>query len=508
MKQLRLILFVTILLICVPLVQGGFLSGLVVIPLDNIFTRTITADAITSNWVTFSHPLLNDNDAAIVFATPLYQVPGTTVFNEFNQPFGVWYNAGRWTVYNQGSAISMSPFVDASFMLQVQGLSPNVFRHTTSAGNVSADATYLNHPLTNSAPSAMVFVTPTYFSGATTYNNQNIGVFYDTTGARWGIYNQSGAAMPVGTGFNVQVLSADSYTYLHTVNSGNRRAGTQDHITNLNHFALNNNPRARFTVTQRYNPTGTVRNTNAIGTWYDASAGVWTIFNQDSDQLPLNALFNINILEDDGDPIIQGLQNGSFEVESGIDNSSFVPQGWFASNTAQGRRVCNAYGAAINVAYSGDCALQMTGAPSVSATFAQTYRPPVNRRTVSLGAIVSGTNQTGGATIFARVFLADGTRGLVRLSSTDLNAGTYAWKYVSGERTFTSDVVRVRVSIVTQDPTGTFRVDNVRLMAIGLLRSEPAAPLIPMPDSLPVPGMLAIPPLDDAPAVNRAPGEG
>lgn len=503
MKHLRLLLFLAILTVCVPLVHGG-VSGLYIIPMDNVFTRVVTADAVTNNWVTFSQPLLDNNDAAIVFATPLYQVPGTTTFLEYDRPYGVWYDgsAGRWTVYNQGAGISMSPYVNAAFMLQVQGLGPNVFRHTTTAGNISSDATYLNHPLSNGNPNALVFVTPTFITGGMTYNNHHIGVFYDTGDAQWGIYNQSSAAMPVGTAFNVQVLSSDSYTYLHTVNSGNRRAGTSDHITNLNHFALNNNPRARFTVTQRYNPTGAVRNNNPIGIWYDASAGIWAIYNQDGDQMPLNALFNINILENDADPIIQSLQNGSFEVESGIDNSSFVPQGWFASNTAQGRRVCNTN------AYAGDCALQMTGAPGVSATFAQTYRPPVNRRTVALGALVSGVSQTGGATIFARVFLADGTRGLVRLSSTELNAGTYGWKHVYGERTFTSDVVRVRVSIVTQDPTGTFRVDNVRLMAIGLLRSEPAAPLIPMPGSLPMPGLLTIPDvLEEAPASNRAPGE-
>jgi hypothetical protein len=142
--------------------------------------------------------------------------------------------------------------------------------------------------------------------------------------------------------------------------------------------------------------------------------------------------------------------------------------------------LCNLYGISPDVAFGGDCALVMVGAPSTSATFAQTLRPPGGTNTIAMSALVRGVNQTGGGTIFARVFLTNGTRGILRLSSTDINAGTYAWRYLTATRTFPSTIQRVRISIVTQEPTGTLYVDNVRLSAYNSsIRQE--APLIPMP---------------------------
>jgi hypothetical protein len=48
-------------------------------------------------------------------------------------------------------------------------------------------------------------------------------------------------------------------------------------------------------VTQNWNPGGGggVYNNHAVGVWYDALAGEWTIYNEDLSALPLGASFNV-----------------------------------------------------------------------------------------------------------------------------------------------------------------------------------------------------------------------
>ncbi|MCU0499698.1 MAG: hypothetical protein MUF87_20295 [Anaerolineae bacterium] len=477
MKKLRIFLFLTILATASMLVQGG--GGSSAIPKDNMFAWTSLSGNVTANYTTVDHLLTNANDQARLFVTPSYGVGGTSnpaIY--YNRGHGVWYNniTSRWTIFNQDS-IAMSSAINAAFHVEVRSPSANTFNHVSTASNISAAVTYIDHPLTNNTPSALVFITPTLTANGITYNytNKALGVFYSNSQNKWAIFFQDQSAMATDLAFNVYVLNAGGSTYIH-------EATTASYITTLNHPMLNNNPFARMTVTQNYTPNG-VYNDHQIGVWYNSGSGRWTVFNQDISPMTIGAAFNINILEDNTEVVRQDLLNGSFEVESGVDNSFSVPQGWFASNTSLGYRFCNLYGVFLNASYAGDCTLVMVGAPSNSATFAQTYRPPVgsNRTAVEMSAMVRGIGQASGATIFARVFFTNGGRGILRLSSTDINAGTYAWKYIYAQRDFGQAIQRVRISIVTQDPTGTLYVDNVRLETYNPTLRGDEAPLIPMP---------------------------
>lgn len=476
MSKIRMLLFAVILAAASMLVQGG--GGSSAIPKDNMFGWRALNGNVTANYTTLDHPLSNGNDQARLFVTPSYGLGGvssTPIY--YDRGHGVWYNSttSRWTIFNQDSS-AMSGALNAAFHVEVRSPSANTFNHVSATGNISASVTYIDHPLTNNAPNALVFITPTLTANGQTYSytNKALGVFYSNSQNKWSVFFQDNSAMVSNLAFNVYVLNGSASTYTHV-------ATAASYITTLNHPLLNNNPLARMTVTQNYSPNS-VYNDHPIGVWYNSGSGRWTVFNQDIVAMTVGAAFNINILEDNSEIVRQDLINGSFEVESGVDNNFAVPQGWFASNTTLGYRYCNLYGIFLNVSYAGDCALVMVGAPSASATFAQTYRPSIgsNHTAVEMSAMVRGISQASGATIFARVFFTDGGRGILRLSSTEINSGTYGWKYIYAQRDFVQPILRVRISIVTQDPTGTLYVDNVRLETYNpSLRS--ADDLIPMP---------------------------
>ncbi len=478
MNKLRPLLIVLVISLVTMLTQSGaFVTNTG--SKDNLFVWVSSASNSTANYTRVSHPLVNNNDASLLFVTPSYGVGGTSATPiYYNRGAGVYYNnsTGIWEIFNEDSSL-MSNSLNAAFHVVAKSPGPSTFTHVSAAANISAAVTYINHPLTNNNSNARLFITHTLNGPGgtlyTNYTNKVLGVFYSNSENKWAIFFQDQSAMQPDLAFNVYVAFSGSTTFTHT------SAGNEGHITTLNHIALNNNPWARIMVTQNYSLSN-VYNNHHIGVWYDFSIGRWTIFNQDLTIMSTGAGFNINIVDDANDVVSQDLVNGSFEVESGVDNTSSIPQGWFSSNPAQGERLCNLYGISPDVAFGGDCALVMVGAPSTSATFAQTLRPPGGTNTIAMSALVRGVNQTGGGTIFARVFLTNGTRGILRLSSTDINAGTYAWRYLTATRTFPSTIQRVRISIVTQEPTGTLYVDNVRLSAYNSsIRQE--APLIPMP---------------------------
>jgi hypothetical protein len=85
----------------------------------------------------------------------------------------------------------------------------SAFIHSATSENILENSTYLDNPLTNDKPNALLYVTPTWNPGGrgSTYNDHPIGVWYDTKRQRWAIYNQDKASMPNGAAFNVAVLA-------------------------------------------------------------------------------------------------------------------------------------------------------------------------------------------------------------------------------------------------------------------------------------------------------------
>lgn len=91
--------------------------------------------------------------------------------------------------------------------LAVSGAVRPAFVHTATAGNTSGHATTIDHPLLNGTANAIVVVTHAYVTGATIADTHVTSVWYDTALARWRIYHDDNAAMPVGIRFNVIVFN-------------------------------------------------------------------------------------------------------------------------------------------------------------------------------------------------------------------------------------------------------------------------------------------------------------
>jgi len=162
--------------------------------------------------------------------------------------------------------------------------------HTATAANISGNMTYIDSPYTNGQPNQMLMVTQDW-SGVGVYNNRNIGVWYSSLRAKWAIFNQNLAAMPVNATFFVYVSAPYSGAFTHIAGAGN----ISGNWTTINNAATNLHPEMKLFVTPKYNPNNIYEN-HPIGVWYNPLSGKWTIFNQDLAAMPSGAAFNVFVL--------------------------------------------------------------------------------------------------------------------------------------------------------------------------------------------------------------------
>jgi hypothetical protein len=89
------------------------------------------------------------------------------------------------------------------------------FVHFVTDENISDTfpcTTYVDHPLTNGNPNAILFVTHNWNplgtpSNEGQFNDHPIGVWYDEGPQRWAIFNEDEEAMSEGVAFNVDVYA-------------------------------------------------------------------------------------------------------------------------------------------------------------------------------------------------------------------------------------------------------------------------------------------------------------
>ena len=118
--------------------------------------------------------------------------------------------AGMMFKWSSGSTTSSTASVSSQEDTSAQRTSESeegVFVHLATAQNVAQNSTYIDYPLANANPSALLFVTPNWNAQdpSSINNDHPIGVRYDPTVQRWAIFNEDQAAMPVGAAFNVSV---------------------------------------------------------------------------------------------------------------------------------------------------------------------------------------------------------------------------------------------------------------------------------------------------------------
>jgi hypothetical protein len=382
-------------------------------------------------------PMTDGTSNTIMFAT--YNMAFSTGTHQ--KPYSLMEEDGIWYLFNDDGVTAMNQ--GAAFNIQVQGPSDSIYIHTAKAGNIGSQnhITRLNHPLLNGNPDAIISVTPRFKGVA---NNHYIGVWYEAATARWTIFNQDLAAMPLGAKFNVHVLT-DPDTYdQHTSTVGN----TSGSGTELDHPLLNGNLGARFIVTQRW--IG-VYNNRPIGVQYSNATNRWSIANVDGAAMLQNVSFNIYIAHD-GDIYNDGaVYNGGFEAPApdGLHKAAK----WNSNAAGAGsQRVCNKYAPVSAstklLANTGECAFLLKGAAGQVRRLVSTgfFTPQPDHNVVDLFMTLKKKG-AGVLKIKAKVTLDDGNTVTLPLPNSDIN-GAYGWKPVSTYRLLPPGLLPVKVKIV------------------------------------------------------------
>ncbi len=259
------------------------------IPLPGVhFVHVASTDNIYANWTYLDHPLLNDNPGAVFLATQNFNPKGLSgTYNA--KAIGVWYDdsKSKWGIFNQDETAMPEK---AAFNIHIPVEDSTVFVHEATASNTAGNRTLIDNPMTNYNPKASVFVTQNWNPPGSTgiHNDHVVGVSYSTHSEQWSVFNQDGAAMPVGASFNILVASADETTIVHVATTGN----TAGNVTTIDDPRIDNNHNALLTATQNWAPNE-VYNAHPFGVYY--SYGKWRLFNQDGEDMPENAAFNILI---------------------------------------------------------------------------------------------------------------------------------------------------------------------------------------------------------------------
>jgi hypothetical protein len=258
------------------------------------FIHTATAANTAGHSTFIDHPLTNDNPNAIVLVTQNRNPGG--VGGSYNKHYAaVYYRsaAKKWAILNQDFAGMPD---GAAFNVLIPGTGADAFVHTARTGNIRMHGTYLDHPLFNDNPNAIVLLTQNGSPGGAlvTFNNHPIELYYDGLEKRWAVVNQDRADMPDGAGFNVLIPAGGVGVFVHRATAANI-AGSRTYI---DHPLTNDNPNAIVLVTKNLNPggVGDTHNEHPIGVVYSNGEQKWAVFNQDLTSMPDGAAYNVMVI--------------------------------------------------------------------------------------------------------------------------------------------------------------------------------------------------------------------
>jgi len=126
------------------------------------------------------------------------------------------------------------------------------------------------------------------------HNDHPIGVWYSNANLRWAVFNQDFEEMSEGSVFDVYIPPPSEGVFVHRAVIGN----TSGDSTYIDNPSTNGDPNATLSVTQNWNPEGIggIYNDHPIDVRYAAGTQRWVIFNQDGEEMPDGAAFNVNAL--------------------------------------------------------------------------------------------------------------------------------------------------------------------------------------------------------------------
>ena len=258
---------------------------------QQIIQHVATA-ANTNNHISFiDHAATNGKPDLVLIVAQNYGVYNA---NEI----GVWYNDGKWKVFNQ----SRAP-IPANAQFNILVLDPaqqaTTFIHTTNQANTQGHVTTLDNRYTDGQENVVLFVTQNFGRN----NTSPVGVWF--SGGKWKIYNETRQPLPMGTKFNVLALKEGNLpqgwknisgsVFRHKVAESNKNKFATKHVSYIDNAATNNKKTAYLFATQHYKNT---YNTSVAGVWYDQPN--WTVFNEDRKAIPENTWFNILSIEPAG----------------------------------------------------------------------------------------------------------------------------------------------------------------------------------------------------------------
>jgi len=328
---------------------GAAFNVLVLSRGSDAFVHTATAgNTNTVGWSYIDSPLTNGKPNAIVLIT---QASGAGINAH---PIGVRYDIlyRQWAVYNKDHTDMPE---GAAFNVLVPTTGTAAFFHFATAANSSASVTFIDNPLTNNNPHAIVLVTQNWNPGGVggTPNNHPLGVLYDGSAHKWGIFNEDLATMPAGAAFNVVIPSVDSVVFTHISRSG----GISGSTATIDHSLTNGKSDAILFATQNFNPSGVLPkyNKHSIGATYNAS-NKWAIHNEDFTTMPADVGFNVMVRSTSTTAFVHRATSGNIAgsatwIDNPLTNNNpfallLVTQNWNAApgGTHSGHRIGVRYG--------------------------------------------------------------------------------------------------------------------------------------------------------------------
>ncbi len=263
------------------------------------FVHTATIDNVVNAATVIDHPDANGNPDAVLTVTQNWNPNGTDdgVYND--HPIGVYWDGFHWSIFNQ----DLDPMtMGASFNVLIEPNRPSTvdgqvlngpaFVMAAEAATTVDNWTLIDHPMTNGDPDAAILVTQNWNPDGEepgTYNDSPVGVWYFASEGKWAVFNQNVSDMPIGAGFNIQVLSQGTDMTTHVSAGGN----TIQNTTMMDHPLTNENPDALVLVTHVAGIDGFVEpHDHNIGVWWGQQFDEWGIFNQDLVDMAVGRSFN------------------------------------------------------------------------------------------------------------------------------------------------------------------------------------------------------------------------
>ena len=265
------------------------------------FESTAGSGSTTGDAAHLDSVLTNSEPSDVLFVTPNpYRGAKCPCIAVAPLPaIGVWYDRinDQWAVVTEDQ--SEMPSGESFNVLAEPVKGGAILVQTAQHSNTAGDHTFLNSPLTNGKPNAVLEVTQVANPGGTNkavFNPHPIGVRYYPVQRRWAVFNEGGAAMTPGASFNILVGTSASGGGVTKVLTATK-ANEEHNAVFFSSSESNGHPHSVSFVTPVWNPGGKggVRSVTQTGVGYDTPTTQWAMVGYQLTKVPLGSAYNLLI---------------------------------------------------------------------------------------------------------------------------------------------------------------------------------------------------------------------